>query len=78
MQVIMPYVVEEFANFHKFSINGQEFVMVDLLIQSPDGEVKELNFQIFTYEKWHEIMQRGILPIKETIGQNIMVGDYYK
>lgn len=78
MQVITPYFIQEFSNFYKFSIDGKEFVTVDLLTLSPEGSVKEFNFKIFTLEQWREIMKHGVLPVKETIGENIMVGDYYQ
>lgn len=76
MYLDVPYEVVGYQNLHFFSIKGDNFVMVDLVIE--DGEkLKDVPFQTFREEKWWEIIDTKTVHFHECVPQNIMIGDYY-
>ena len=76
MYLDVPYEVVGYQNLHFFSIKGDNFVMVDLVIE--DGEeLKDVPFQTFREEKWWEIIDTKTVFFHECVPQNIMIGNYY-
>ena len=77
MTELVPYEMIAYTDPHHFSLGEKEFVYVHIVVEAEDGQVKEMNFQTFTVEKWEELKETRILYMKENVPQNIMVGDYY-
>jgi len=76
MYLDVPYEVVGYQNLHFFSIKGDNFVMVDLVIE--DGEeLKDVPFQTFREDVFWEIIDTKTVYFHECVPQNIMIGDYY-
>ena len=77
MTELVPYELIAYTEPHFFSLGDKKFVYVHIVVEADDGQLKEMNFQVFTLEKWENLKATKTLYLKENVAQNIMVGDYY-
>lgn len=77
MTELVAYELVAYTEPHHFTLSEKEFVYVHLVVEADDGQLKEMNFQTLTLEKWENIKATKTVYLKENVPQNIMVGDYY-